>query len=126
MKHRRLFSAFALAFAVLLGASCSAIATPTPQDTTLVWDDYTDPDATGFYLYWAPNEDMRSYDDTRRVQIPRNVTQNQLNVITTLPGVKGGKCFRLTAHDAAMNESAFSNEACGWFGIPAPKNLQKR
>ncbi|KKK71070.1 hypothetical protein LCGC14_2917670, partial [marine sediment metagenome] len=41
---------------------------PTPVDGSLAWDTYTDPDGTGFFMYWAPEaESPRQYIDTRRI-----------------------------------------------------------
>ncbi len=123
----KFLSTLVFGLAGVLLSACSAFAVPTPKDSALTWDAYTDPSATGYYLYWDNEADSpRDYNDTQRVQIPRGATPEQIQVITTLPGAKGSLCFKLTAHDSLNRESAFSNEACGWFGIPEPKGLQKK
>lgn len=97
---------------------------PTPRKTTLQWDDYTDPDATGFFLYWVKEQPQpRVYLDAQRVDLGLDTDETVL-VVSALPMSKGRMCFRLTAYDAAGNESDFSNEACGFFGVGPPANLR--
>ena len=99
---------------------------PTPTVTQLFWDDYTDPDGIGFNLYWAMEKESapRVYDDTRRIDIGRPDPE-QILILSAKPNAKSSMCFQLTAYDAAGNESAFSNEVCGFMGIANPKNLRK-
>lgn len=125
------FSLLPLFLAALIPACSlpqSSHATPTPRQSALTWDAYTDPDGTGYWLYWALERETapRSYTDARRVRISRGASPEQVQVLTTIPTAKGSMCFRLTAHDAVGNESGFSNEACGWFGINGPQNLSPR
>lgn len=121
---------FALFAAIIPACSTPqpSYVTPTPRQSTLTWDAYTDPDGAGYWLYWALERETapRSYTDTRRVRISRGASPEQIQVLTALPTQRGSLCFKLTAYDAVGNESAFSNEACGWFGINGPLNLSPR
>ena len=108
--------------AVFLLTSCAGHGSPTPVDQTLTWDDYTDPDGIGFFLYWAPEaESPRQYIDTRKVDLGRPFPE-QIIVKDVMPA-KASLCFKLTAYDAAGNESDWSGEACGWFGLTRPSGL---
>jgi len=113
--------------AILLFTSMASAA-PTPKATQLLWDDYTDPDGVGYYLYWAKENEQspRLYDNTRRVDVGANTNEVIIASAISAVNIKGRMCFKLTAYDAAVprNESDFSNEACGFFGVPNPKNLQ--
>jgi len=109
---------------VLVPLVGSAFALPTPKASKLQWDDYTDPDATGFYLYWVREKpEPRVYADTQKVDLGLD-TDETITVIDFLSSAQGRLCFRLTAYDAAGNESDFSNEACGFFGVAPPGNLR--
>lgn len=108
--------------AVFLLGGCAGHGSPTPVDGSLAWDTYTDPDGTGFFLYWAPEaENPRQYIDTRKVDLGRPFPE-QIVVKDVMPA-KASLCFKLTAYDAAGNESDWSNEDCGWFGLTAPGGL---
>jgi len=99
---------------------------PTPTAKQLFWDDYTDPDGVGFNLYWAMQKESspRTYNDTRRIDIGRPEPESIL-IFSVKPDAKSSMCFQLTAYDASGNESAFSNEVCGFMGIEKPTRLRK-
>jgi len=103
-----------------------ASAAPTPKNSQLLWDDYTDPDGVGYFLYWAKESEPlpRLYDNTRRTDIGANASETIITASLTAVNVKGKMCFKLTAYDLAKNESDFSNEACGFFGVTGPKGLK--
>jgi hypothetical protein len=103
-----------------------ASATPAFKNTKILWDDYSDPEGVGYFLYWAKaNEPSpRLYDDTRRVDIGPNASETIITATLSEISVKGRMCFKLTAYDVLKDESDFSNEACGFFGVPSPKKLQ--
>ena len=110
---------------VVMLASCATPphGSPTPVDRTLTWDDYTDPKGTGFFFYWAPEaENPRQYIDTRKVDLGRPNPET-IVVKDFLPDAKASLCIKLTAYDAAGNESDWSNEDCGWFGLTGPSGL---
>ena len=111
----------AIAVGILLSA-CASHGSPTPVDTQIVWDNYTDPDGTGFFLYWSPGPAPGTYIDTQKVDIGLRDPE-LLTIKTEIPTAKGTMCFRLTAYDAAGNESGYSNEDCGFLGLTAPTNL---
>ncbi len=111
-------------FLTTLLASCATPphGSPTPVDRTLTWDDYTDPDGIGFFLYWAPeSENPRQYIDTRKVDMGR--PDPEKIVVKDVMPAKASLCFKLTAYDAVGNESDWSNEDCGYFGFTAPSGL---
>ena len=113
-------------FLGILLASCSEPphGSPTPVDGSIAWDTYTDPDGIGFFLYWAPEaESPRQYIDTRKVDLGRPQPETVI-VKDVLPAAKGSLCFKLTAYDVAGKESSFSNEDCGFFGLPTAVNLR--
>lgn len=105
-------------------------ALPTQQATKLVWDDYTDPGAGGFYLYWQREiVPMQEYSDSQRIDIGKPDPE-QIVVIDFLPQAAGDLCFKLTAYDKAPDpsnrkESQFSNQDCGFFGLQTPQNLKR-
>lgn len=103
---------------------CTVVwAAPTPKDCCLSWDG-NETDWLGFYLYYALESEPtpRQYTDQRRVDI--GLESPAYAVKTAIPNVKGSLCFRLTAYDDVGNESDFSNEACGWFGMGNPQNFE--
>ncbi len=101
-----------------------AFAEPTPPNRKLLWDAYTDPSGTGFYLYWAREaESPRKYDNTRRIDL-KKPAGNEIVVIDAKTDATASLCFQMTAYDAAGKESIFSGEVCGWFGLPAVQNLK--
>jgi hypothetical protein len=103
--------------ALFLLSAHFAYAEPTPKASKLIWDNYTDPDATGFFLYWVKQSEPapRVYSNLRRIDVLRPEPE-QVVIIQVKPDALGGLCFKLTAYDAAGNESGFSNEACGYVG----------
>ena len=105
---------------MLVGMSTLACATPSPIVTEVSWDNYTDPDGIGMLLYWK-KPSTALYTDTDREDIGMKIPEVQ-NIRDANPGAKATLCFVLTVYDAAGNESAYSNEACGWTGIPSPQN----
>ena len=111
----------------ILLVSCSPPdhGSPTPVDGSIAWDTYTDPDGIGFFLYWAPEaESPRQYIDTRKVDLGRPDPE-KIIVKDVMPAAKGRLCFKLTAYDAAGNESDWSEpDVCGFFGLSAVDNLR--
>ncbi len=121
------FSARKLTIVFAVGVLLSACAlpphgSPTPVDTQITWDNYTDPDGAGFFMYWSPGPAPGTYIDSQRVDIGLRDPE-LLTIKTEIPTAKGTICFRLTAYDAAGNESGYSNEDCGFLGLTAPSNL---
>ncbi len=118
-----------MAVIILLGLLTAAPvwAEPTPVVTKLLWDVYTDADGVGFMLYWAMQKEPepRVYDDTRRIDISRP-NPEQIIILNVHPSAKKAMCFKLTAYNSLGNESAFSNEVCGYLGgLEVPNNLRK-
>ena len=108
---------------VLVACAGPPHGSPTPVDCCVTWDDYTDLDGIGFFLYWAPEaESPRQYIDTRKVDLLRPEPETVI-VKDVLPAAKGSLCFKLTAYDVAGKESSFSNEDCGYFGFTGPSGL---
>ncbi len=115
---------YLLAVTMVLVMAMSGYAEPTPTATKLLWDDYTDPDAIGFFGYWAPQiESPRMYGDARKIDLGRPDNE-EVVLLDVKPDISGNLCWKVTAYDAAGNESGFSNEACDWFGITIPFNLR--
>jgi len=103
---------------LLVGINSAAVAAPTPVDRMLTWE-YTDA-VDGFYLYYAAETPTRTYDDTRRVTLATPAQRSA--VVLDLTPATDRVCFKLTAYRGAI-ESAYSNEACGFFGIPSPLDV---
>jgi len=106
----------------LIGITAAAVAAPTPVSRVVSWE-YTDAagsPAEGFYLYYAAETPTRTYDDTRRVKVADPAQRSA--VVLDLTPATGRLCFQLTAYQGAI-ESSYSNEACGFFGIPSPQNV---
>jgi hypothetical protein len=109
--------------ACLIGITAAAVGAPTPVNRVVSWE-YTDAagsPAEGFYLYYAAEIPTRTYDDTRRVKVPDPAQRSA--VVLDLTPATGRLCFQLTAYRGEI-ESAYSNEACGFFGIPSPLNVR--
>lgn len=108
-----------LCAALVLTAACAS-ATPTSAVSTVNWNAYTDPSGVGFYLYWRSDVPTSAYSNTSRIQIT-SITAVTEAIATAVPTPHSSSlCFVLTAYDAAGNESAYSNEACGYTGFPGP------
>jgi hypothetical protein len=106
----------------LIGIPAAAVAAPTPVNRVVSWE-YTDAasaPAEGFYLYYAAETPTRTYDDTRRVTLATPAQRSA--VVLDLTPATDRVCFKLTAYRGAI-ESAYSNEACGFFGIPSPLDV---
>ena len=116
-----------LAACILLTIGCATTppphGSPTPVDQTLTWNDYTDPDGIGFFMYWALESETlpRQYTDTRKVDLSR--PDPETIIVKDVMPAKGSLCFKLTAYDAASNESDWSNEDCGFFGLTGASGL---
>ena len=105
--------------------STTVFAVPTTPNRQIIWEHAgIEPDLAGFYLYVAPQSATppRTYDDTARYQIADPLARQAI-LIDLDPASTGGLCFQMTAYDTSGNESDFSNEACGWFGMSGPFNL---
>lgn len=107
-----------------------AWAVPTQQHSRLIWTPSVSADASGNFLYWAREVETipRLYDDTRRVDLgvlTLNLAgDKEVIVIDAKPDAEASLCFKVTAYDASNNESGFSNEVCGFFGLQFPLNLR--
>ena len=112
-----------LVFALLLLA-VTVHAEPTPSARSFLWDAPADASqVAGYWLYYAPeSESPRVYSNARRVQVA-DPTVRQIAVVDFSVSL-GNLCGQFTAYNAQGQESAFSSEACGFFGIPAPGNTR--
>ena len=123
-----------LAFTMIASSACLAL--PTPKATEVRWDAYTDPDGIGMWVYYckptaAPCADT-DFIDLKRTNVNKPAqdpvtNQHVVNVLNSIADVRAKLCFRVTAYDAAGNESAFGTlaageDGCGWFGIANTKN----
>jgi len=116
------FKGFPAIVVLLVGMASVVVAMPTPVNRVVAWE-YTDAagsPAEGFYLYYAAETPTRTYDDTRRVKVADPAQRSA--VVLDLTPATGRLCFQLTAYQGAI-ESSYSNEACGFFGIPSPLNV---
>ncbi len=122
MKRTKRLSIFGLVLVGLVFLSGVVLAEPTTPDRVLSWDPSAAPDLAGYRIYWAPEtESPRVYSDARRAELADPTAVQVLIVdITT---INSSTCFKITAFDLTGNESGFSNEACGWFGMSGPINL---
>lgn len=102
----------------------TAQAQPTPTNRMFLWDAPADmSQVVGYYFYYAPEaENPRAYSNVRRVQIADPLVR-QLAVVDFSAGL-GNLCGKVTAYNVQNQESDYSNEVCGFFGIPAPRNVQ--
>ena len=106
---------------VALGLSIStAWAGPTPVNRTVSWD-HDGAGIAGFYVYYA-RQATPGYSDVNRVQVPDPALRTL--AVPDITTAKGALCFVVTAYDAQGAESAYSNEACGFFGVTAPGNVR--
>ena len=116
---------FSILLASLILLSTNVFAVPTTPNRIITWEHAgTEPDLAGFYLYVAPQTEVppRAYDDTARYQIADPLARQAI-LIDLDPASTGGLCFKITAYNTAGNESDWSNEACGFFGLSGPFNL---
>lgn len=95
-------------------------AAPTPINRTVSWD-HDGQDVAGFRVYFA-RQTTPGYTNVNRVEIP-DPTVRTIAVLD-ITTQTGALCFVVTAYDTAGNESAYSNEACGFFGVTAPGNVR--
>lgn len=120
--------------------SQSVFALPSSTDTKIVWDNYTDSrvqSSGGFYVYWCdPNVSSCTdvdFTDEKKIDIGfpsvnQSTQKHEVVVLSFLPNAFHELCFRMTAYliksDGVKVESTFSNQACGFFGIPAVGNVE--
>lgn len=105
-----------------LTVACAS-ATPSPAVSSLSWNAYTDTNAVGFYVYWRADVPGSAYSNLNRLQIT-NTTAITEAIASVVPATHPSSvCFVLTAYDAAGNESAYSNEACGFMGFTNPAGV---
>ena len=99
-------------------------AEPTTTNRMFLWDAPADmSQVVGYYFYYAPEaENPRVYSNVRRLQIA-DPTVRQLAVVDFSTSL-GNLCGKVTAYNAQAQESVYSNEVCGFFGIPAPGNAR--
>jgi hypothetical protein len=114
-----------LTVVLLLVSVMTACATPTPTVTGLAWDAYTDANGKGFWIYWKDKGNgALAYNDVNRTQIT-DVTKVSVLISAIVAATHpASMCFVLTAYDAAGNESGFSNEVCGFIGMPSVGNVR--
>lgn len=114
-----------LIIAALLVTVSTACATPTPVVSTVSWDAYTNTNGVGFYLYWRDKSNATStYSNTNRFQITSITTISEL-ISSVVPAIHPSSlCMVLTAYDGAGDESGYSNEVCGFVGMPSPTNAK--
>lgn len=106
-----------------------AFAVPTQRDNKLEWTPSTSIDVVGNWLYWdRESNNPRVYDDSKRVNLGSvsltPSSKKEVVVIDAKPDAESSLCFRVTAYDGVGNESGFSNEACGFFGLISPSLLR--
>lgn len=104
------------------GLPVAALAEPTDTADGFLWDAPADDSmVVSYWLYYAPEpENPRAYSNARRVQVA-DPSVRQIAVVDFSASL-GNLCGKLTAANAQGQESGFTNEACGFFGVPAPRN----
>ena len=110
-------------FLLLLMGGCSTgvYALPTVENSQVIWTQAVanDPRIAGSYVYfYTPGMDVV---DTQRLDAGLTLS---LAVKTALPTVSGSLCFKITNYNGTGQESPFTPEACGWFGLPGPANVK--
>lgn len=139
---KRLWSCVMIALLTAFASFVTSVgATPTPPHQRLAWDqeNATEQGVAGWFVYYALESvpEPREYTDVQRVDVGMlsETPQEQCpmpnpsscRIVTFLDlsvPSQGSLCFRVTAYDGAGNESGFSNEACGFFGLPLPQNTR--
>lgn len=99
-----------------------AFATPATVANKITWDQYNDPDAVKLYLYYRIDDGSSVYMDAQRLTL--TVETQEVVLVDTSLEQRHTLCFAMTAEDAAGNESNYSNEACGFMGLPTLKNVR--
>ena len=116
-----------IGIAVILLSAGLLIALPYQPKTTLTWDAPTTNidgspliDLLGYKVYHSQASGVYTDTDSKDVG---NVTS--VNIQNTVGNLKGNWCFVVTAYDADLNESDYSNEVCATFSKKAspPKIL---
>src|SRR3989304_6764496 len=115
-----------IGIAIVLLSAGLLIALPYQPKTTLTWDAPTTnidgsplTDLAGYKVYWgAVSGTYTGVKDVGNV-----ITANIAQTMAITP--KGNYCFVVTAYDADLNESDYSNEVCATFSKKAspPKTL---
>lgn len=109
---------------VLAFVGCAS-AMPTPTVSALAWDQYSDSNAVGFYIYWRDqNAAGSAYNDLSKFKLTGTTLITE-PFSTFLPIAHPAKlCIVMTAFDAGNNESQFSNEVCGFTGFSTLQHLK--
>jgi hypothetical protein len=123
---RTRFMIHSVAIMALLALSTAPVfSEPTPPDRRITWDDPNNPpqNVGGYWMYWAPQSEPppRAYSNARRIDLGKPEPK-QAVIIDVKPDASGGLCIQITAYNTG-GESGYSNEACGWFGLAEPINV---
>ena len=111
-----------IVLAMILVASPVFALGPKIDKDKAVWDQNTETDLAGYYLYWRTQAD--TFSDTNRVQVlPTNKaspthTAPSFN-LGTLNLTSGNYSIAISAYDTAGNESGLSTEAPFDASLPA-------
>ena len=116
-----------IGMAIVLLSAGLLIALPYQPKTTLTWESPTTnidgsplTDLKSFKIYYSQISGV--YTDTDSKDVGNVIS---INIQNTIGNLKGNWCFVVTAYDADLNESDFSNEVCAIFSKKAspPKTL---